>query len=602
MANKQIFELPVAPGLHPADQVLVSTANDNLTRRAALGDLPYQLGLPATVESTIASKLAEHVSVRDFGARGDGASDDTAAIAAALGSGVHQVLIPAGTYRVTAPLPIPPGTIIIGAGNAATTVCIDHGGHGLLCTGAEYLNIHVEGMRLELKSNGSGSGVHVEGNNVVLQGLRFAGGGAGAWAVDLDRCNDFRLSDLLMWGDGPDAFLANGIWLHNSTNAAVNYGDGTIAQLSIRLGSDNTRGLFFDGPTAVNQIINNILIAKANIIAPGRAGCRAVHIRNARRLTFVSLDIESIGEGVYEEGSATDRVECNQYIGVYAIGVATPYADSNGSVPRSVFNRMFAGCDNFPALPGFADGDALLQRGLWLGSWTSGQPLVRLVESGASCRIDKGGAAYLMAGPTSGNNSRVTCGVDGLTGPYDATLYLGDANIRRVSLDAPLHMFERTAVPPMAQDQMTVFADGATWNPGYDKGLYTRAAGAWARLLDTRSKGWVAVNEQTVASYTLQQGDLGDRVEMSGAAAKTVTVPAMATVPGTSGTKAPGATTIVTGRRVYIETAVTQVGTGPVTLAADAGVTLTGPTATNADGQTLILRWTGANSVKTRLN
>jgi hypothetical protein len=153
----------------------------------------------------------------------------------------------------------------------------------------------------------------------------------------------------------------------------------------------------------------------------------------------------------------------------------------------------------------------------------------------------------------------------------------------------------------MAQDQMTVFADGGTWNPGYDKGLYTRAGGAWHRLLDTRSRGWVAVNEQTGTTYTLQPGDLGDRVEMSGGTAKTVHVPQMATVPGVSGSKAPGATTIVTGRKLYLETSVVQAGSGAITLVADSGVTITGPIATSADGQALTLRWTGPASVRTRL-
>ena len=209
-----------------------------------------------------------------------------------------------------------------------------------------------------------------------------------------------------------------------------------------------------------------MLIAKVNIIAPSCTGCRAVHIRNARRLTFLSVDLESIGEGVFEEGSATDRTECNQYIGVYVMGVTTPYADSNGTVARSVFNRLFIGCDNFPALAGFADNDAMLQRGMWFGSWTSGLPTLRLTEFGAACRIDKGGTAYAQIGPTSGNNSRVTCGVDGLTAPYDATLYLGDANIRKVTFDSIMHMFERTAVPSMATDFMFALADGSPSGTG----------------------------------------------------------------------------------------------------------------------------------------
>jgi hypothetical protein len=59
----------------------------------------------ATVERTIGDKLAEVLSVKDFGAKGDGTADDTAAIQAthdyvvSVGGGV--VLFPPGNYRIT---------------------------------------------------------------------------------------------------------------------------------------------------------------------------------------------------------------------------------------------------------------------------------------------------------------------------------------------------------------------------------------------------------------------------------------------------------------------------------------------------------------------
>jgi hypothetical protein len=605
MANKQIHELDPAPAPQSGDQIVVSTAIGQLARRATLATLPYAAPLAGAAGRTIAARLADTVSVRDFGAVGDGVADDTAAIVTALGSGARRILLPEGTYRVTAPLAVPPKVAVLGVGRNATELKLEHDGYGLSWSGAEYADGAVESLRITLPPTGTAAAIRCQGNNFRAYDLRIAGGGASAWGLELDQCNDFSVCEVLMWGDGADAFAANGIWLRNSTATAVNYGDGTLAQISIRLASDSTKGLLFDGPTTSSNIINNILISKANIIAPSRSGCRAVHIRNARRLTFVSLDMESITEGVVEEGTATDRVELNQYIGVYALNVAVPYADSNGTVPRSVFNRTFIGCDNFPALAGgggaMADGDAMLQRGLWFPSVTSGVPTVRAIEQGGRWRVDSGGAAYVEFGPPStGNNSRISCGVDGLPAPYDATLYLGDsAKIRKVTVDNPLHMFERTSVPPMATDQMIVFADGATWNPAWEKGLYTRAGGTWHRLLDARTRGWVPVNEQTGTSYTLQAADLGDRVEMSGSAAKTVTVPQIATVPGTA--KAPGAADIVTGRKTYVETVVGQVGAGAVTLSPETGVTITGPTATAGDGQSLVVRWTAPASVRTRL-
>jgi hypothetical protein len=70
-----------------------------------VGFLPAGLGAVAT---TVQAKLRETVSVKDFGAVGDGVADDTAAIQAAL-SASKSVLIPPSDnfYKITAPLNCP---------------------------------------------------------------------------------------------------------------------------------------------------------------------------------------------------------------------------------------------------------------------------------------------------------------------------------------------------------------------------------------------------------------------------------------------------------------------------------------------------------------
>lgn len=71
---------------------------------------------PANGDPTnVQAKLREVVSVKDFGAVGDGVADDMNAIKDALDEGV-PVYLPKGTYRITEPLYLDSGSVIFGDG------------------------------------------------------------------------------------------------------------------------------------------------------------------------------------------------------------------------------------------------------------------------------------------------------------------------------------------------------------------------------------------------------------------------------------------------------------------------------------------------------
>lgn len=78
----------------------------------------FRQNATGAVNRPINIKLAETVSITDFGAVGDGSADDTAAIQAAINSGADQIYVPATTngYRTTAPITITTGITIIGDG------------------------------------------------------------------------------------------------------------------------------------------------------------------------------------------------------------------------------------------------------------------------------------------------------------------------------------------------------------------------------------------------------------------------------------------------------------------------------------------------------
>lgn len=56
---------------------------------------------PSGFVRSVQSKLLEFVSITDFGARGDGTTDDTSAIRAAIASGAGTVYFPIGNYLIT---------------------------------------------------------------------------------------------------------------------------------------------------------------------------------------------------------------------------------------------------------------------------------------------------------------------------------------------------------------------------------------------------------------------------------------------------------------------------------------------------------------------
>ena len=82
----------------------------------------YDQGATGAVNRPFNLKLAEIVSVKDFGALGDGTTDDTAAIQAALTTG-NDVYVPDGTYKVTSTLTLATGfQTIYGAGRGGSII------------------------------------------------------------------------------------------------------------------------------------------------------------------------------------------------------------------------------------------------------------------------------------------------------------------------------------------------------------------------------------------------------------------------------------------------------------------------------------------------
>lgn len=117
---------------HVGDQV-VSPANDVVsslkdhTSGSSFDPTLWSLSATFAEVGALATKVDKGtlvVSVRDYGAKGDGIADDTAAITAALSAAGSStvVFLPAGRYLVSATLTLRSGTQLRGVSAAATTL------------------------------------------------------------------------------------------------------------------------------------------------------------------------------------------------------------------------------------------------------------------------------------------------------------------------------------------------------------------------------------------------------------------------------------------------------------------------------------------------
>lgn len=406
MANKQIHELPAAQALVPEDQLLVSQAEGNLTRRASFASLPVRVPLEGSHTRTIAGKLAETISVRDFGAVGDGVVDDSAAFQAALDrhTAVH---VPPGTYRLDSEIQIKPRRRLFGAGRDATI--IDARGDRAFTFQRNRGVFRIDGSatddwnRSSLKDmtiRMSKGGVRVYGHEFRCSNLVFAGGtapsgesDADGWCIDLIDANECVLREVQGgYGGGRDHELrCNGIRYRVVNDA--NYGDSLLQEIGFKLWAPNTTAIHLQGNGTFNpkRLVNNVLIQRVQVNAPsgtsGAAaqqalpGTKGIKLEAAARVVSLLCDVEVV-DIAFEEvglgsGGGTGANSNNTFIGCFVHYPGTaPYRDNNDDDPlgRTVIRSTFIGCDNVGPIPignaggdgGRAqDGDSFFQ-GIWV--------------------------------------------------------------------------------------------------------------------------------------------------------------------------------------------------------------------------------------------
>lgn len=132
----------------------------------------------STATRTLADRFADAFSVEDFGAVGDGVTDDSAAFTAAL-SAARRVRVPAGSYLLSSEVTAVIGSFLEGDGPEATKLLVT-GTNGITFTGLTTWAVTGISNLSIIRTGTGGHGVKFDGtwnrqNTFQAENLRFRG-------------------------------------------------------------------------------------------------------------------------------------------------------------------------------------------------------------------------------------------------------------------------------------------------------------------------------------------------------------------------------------------------------------------------------------------
>ena len=287
------------------------------------------------IERSLQRKLDDFVSVRDFGALGDGVTDDTAAINRALSelycrdtdTRVRRTLyFPAGTYLVTDTILIPPYARLIGEGADSSVIKYNSDDSSLVDAVARTC-----GNNLETGTNISTSTItprFIEINSLSFETTEDT-------SIFLaDRVQHLHFSNVVFRGD----------------KAASDFG-GTISEQS---------ALTFDSGAGINTTVKDVVVNHCGFY-DCNYGVRVFgDIERMEKVTVTDSEFHSLYSGVEISPSNADsqlwpegfRIASNSFDRIYARGIhffRTQYSVSVGNVFFDVGNELNTNNDPFDA-------------------------------------------------------------------------------------------------------------------------------------------------------------------------------------------------------------------------------------------------------------
>jgi len=216
----------------------------------------------AELSQTVEAKLRQYVSVKDFGAVGNGIVDDTAAIQAAVNSVPSlggQIFFPQGSYLISSTIILPASKNITLLGEG--TAHVNNGFYGSQIKKAASLN----GNALEITTNGSiieklmiqgvagngGDGILIKASRITLRDVGVYAMGNDGIRIGEDtggiNCNLWYLDNVKSKNNG-----GHGVHISEGAGPLADTNAGTLLHADLQ--SNALSGLYLNG-TQLNTIV-----------------------------------------------------------------------------------------------------------------------------------------------------------------------------------------------------------------------------------------------------------------------------------------------------------------------------------------------------------
>jgi hypothetical protein len=329
-----VYSAPAATERY--SEVVVSGVN----AEDVIYDPPFLSGVQTNVEA----KLAQTVSVKDFGAVGDGVADDTAAVQAAIDAcassiGPRTVHVPGGNYLISATIDLIEGVALVGEGNSTA---FSNGAQGFPSRLTKAASMTTAGLRMARRSRlecvsvlgapgSTGNGIEARGNYCSLKSVASNGhGGSGikigalpSDAVNSINCNGFYLENITTAQNGTHGVFVSEENISPTVSGgfpvypagAPNVNAGTLVGLDSRLnGVDGLR---------VDNCFRNVFMG---VLAEANTGNGLYIGQGAQEITFVGGDVEenNIAGDIYNNGSAVQFYNVTSVSADYGSAVKNP--------------------------------------------------------------------------------------------------------------------------------------------------------------------------------------------------------------------------------------------------------------------------------------